>query len=529
METQDTLTVHDIIEIIKKRRWALILPALTIFIIAVALCLLLPPVYRSTSTILIEDQDVSRDYVTAAGTNLVEQRLQMINQRIMSSSRLQEIINRFKLYADQRNKETTEEIIDRMRTKDIKFAPITAEVVDPRSGRPSTATLAFSVSYEGENPATVQGVTNVLTSLYLEENIKVREQQTEGAAKFLENELNGVRSDLTELEKKIAVYKEKHSQAIPERFQFNLQTLDRAERDSDQMKDQLRALREKESSYQSQLASIPAASKQPEKPDKPDVLRLEDLRLKLVNLKTRVSDEYPDVIKLKAEIAELEQRPKPVGDLPVDNPPPDNPIYITLTAQLASTTSEIESVKRQLVDLNLKKTEYGRRLENSPRVEEGYKNILVERNNTQIKYDDLMKKFMEAKTARGLEKGQMGQRFTLLNPAELPEKPVKPNRLAILLIGLILGIGSSVGAASLLEYSDHSVRSADVLALATGLAVLATIPEIIKAEDTAAKMKKRIIITASIVLLIIIVVILFHFLVMDLDVFWARLMRRLAI
>ncbi|MFH1026543.1 MAG: chain-length determining protein, partial [Pseudomonadota bacterium] len=304
MEEQATLTANDFIEIIKRRRWSLILPALAIFIIAAVICLVLDPVYRSTSTILIEDQDISRDYVMATGTSLVEQRLQTINQRIMSSARLQEIINRFNLYADERNRMTTEEIVDTMRNKDIKFAPITSDVVDPRTGRPSMATIAFTVSYEGQNPAVVQEVANVLTSLYLEENIKFKEQQNLSATNFLQDEVNSVQGRLEQLEKKIAVYKEKNSESIPERYQFNLQTLDRAERDADQLKDQLRALQEKESSLQSQLASIPAATKQP---DSPDMLRLDELRLKLVNLKTRVSDQYPDMIKLKAEIAELEQ------------------------------------------------------------------------------------------------------------------------------------------------------------------------------------------------------------------------------
>jgi succinoglycan biosynthesis transport protein ExoP len=522
LETQATLTTTDFIEIIKRRKWSLVLPALMIFTIAAVISVILDPIYRSTSTILIEDQDISRDYVVATGTSFVEQRLQTINQRIMSSSRLLEIINKFNLYTDKRNRMTTEEIVDRMRSKDIKFAPITSDVVDPRTGRPSMATIAFTVSYEGGNPTVVQEVANILASLYLEENIKFKEQQNTNVLKFLSDEVSGVQTSLEELERKIAVYKEKNSLSLPERYQSNLMNLEQGERDADRMKDQLRSLLERESSIQSQLASIPPTTNR-------DMERLNELRLQLVNLKTRVSDQYPDVVKLKAEIAEMERRLSAEGRPTADNQPPNNPVYITLTSQIASIQSEIESVKRQIADLGIRKREYSQRLENSPKVEEGYKNLVVERNNTQAKYDDLMKKFMEAKVASGLEKGQMGQRFTLISPAQLPEKPVKPNRLAILLIGLILGIGSGVGAASFLEFSDHSVRNAEALIRATGFMVLASIPDILIAKDITAMKVKRIIIAIAVVVLIIIGVLVFNFFIMDLDVFWARLIRRLGI
>ncbi|MFH2075027.1 MAG: chain-length determining protein [Pseudomonadota bacterium] len=526
METQATLTTDDFIQIIKRRRWSLVLPALAIFIIAAVISLVLEPVYRSTSTILIEDQDISRDYVVATGTSFVEQRLQTINQRIMSSSRLLEIINKFNLYADKRDKMTTEEIVGGMRNKDIKFAPITSDVVDPRTGRPSMATIAFTVSYEGRNPTVVQEVANVLASLYLEENIKFKEQQNTNVLNFLSDEVTTIQNSLQELEKKIAVYKEKNSLFLPERYQANLQVVEQSERDADRMKDQLRALQERESALQSQLASIPPTTN---RDTDRDTDRLNERRSQLVNLKTRVSDQYPDVIKLKAEIAELEKQIGSEGRPAVDNKPPDNPIYITLTAQLASIRSEIQSAKRQIADFLDKKREYSQRLQNSPRVEEGYQNLVVERNTTQTKYDDLMKKFMEAKVASGLEKGQMGQRFTLISPAQLPEKPVKPNRLAILLIGLILGIGSGVGTASFMEYADHSVRNAEALTKATSFAVLAIIPDIMTSQDTTVMQRKRILIAVSIVLLIIVGVTLFHFFIMDLDVLWARLMRRLAV
>ena len=147
----------------------------------------------------------------------------------------------------------------------------------------------------------------------------------------------------------------------------------------------------------------------------------------------------------------------------------------------------------------------------------------------QLKFDDLMKKHMESKIASGMEKGQLGERFTLIDPARMPEKPVRPNIPAILLIGLFLGIGSGVGAASLREYSDQSVRSGEALTKATGFPVLGSIPEILTARDISAKKTKRRIWILSVVLLVAVGIALFHFFIMDLEIFWAKLMRRLAI
>ncbi|MBU3950082.1 MAG: chain-length determining protein [Proteobacteria bacterium] len=521
METQNTLTVDELIGIVKRRRWSLILPALIVFLIAVVTCLSIDPVYRSTSTILIEEQEISRDYVMATVTSFAEQRLQTLTQRIMSSPRLLNIINQFNLYADKRNKMPIEEIVNNMR-KDIKFEPVTSDIVDSRTGKPSAATIAFTVSYEGRNPAVVQQVANVLASFYLEENIKVKAQQTSSTTKFLEDEAKSVQANLAELEKKIAVYKEKHSVALPELFQFNLQTLDRIDRDLNQMNDQLQTLREKESSLQSQLASIPTNA------ESDDQMRLRKLNGDLINLRTRVSDEYPDVVKMKAEIAELEKRLNTSSGQSAQQQS-GNPVYITLNSQLASIQSEIKSVKRQIDELKNKRTAFNQRIEASPRVEEGYRNLSVERNNTQIKYDDLMKKFMEAKVASGLEKDQLGERFTLINPAELPEKPVKPNIPAILLIGLILGIGAGVGMAALKEYSDQSVRTVEALATATSAIVLVGIPEIVTTEDIRLVWKKRILWLIVLIICVLAGLAAFHFLVMDLDVLWARIMRRLAL
>jgi polysaccharide chain length determinant protein (PEP-CTERM system associated) len=518
------LALNDYILILKRRKLSIIIPVVAIFVISAVTAILLPPIYKSTSTILIEEQEIPADFVMATVTSFVEQRLQSINQRIMSTSRLLGIINRFELYPDLREKLTTEQIVEKMR-KAITLTTISAEVVDKRTGRPSSATVAFTLTYEGKGiPDKVQRVANVLASLFLEENLRVRERQTRETSQFLKNELKKLKIDLDRIEAQISAYKAKHINELPEVFQVNMQSLNNTERNIDRSNQQLQSLKEREGYLQTQLASITPLEKMTE-----DKRRLRELRVQLANLETRFTEEYPDVIKTKEEINKLEERIKDSDNSAGSaDSLPDNPAYITLASQLASTQSEIESVKRQIADLNIKAEDYRRRIEATPKVEETYKSLIIERNSTQAKYDDLARKFLEARVAHGLEKEQKGERFTIIDPARLPEKPYKPNRMAIMMIGLVLGVAAGVAVASIKEFTDSSVRGADMLSMFTSFPVLAGIPEIITAKDIRRKKIMRTIQAMGFIALVVGGLLIFHFLVMDLNIFWAKLMRRLA-
>ncbi len=516
---EEVISIDDVISVLKRRKWSLILSIFLVFSLAAIAAFTIPETYRSESTILIEDQGIPQDLVASMVTGFADQRLQMINQRVMSSTRLLDIINRFNLYPELRNVLTTEEIISRMR-EDITFKTISADVVDQRTGRPSAAIIAFSLSYDGRDPVLVQKIAGLLTSFYLEENLKVREQQTTGTFKFLEDEAASLKNQLSKIDADMSEFKKRNMDSLPELMGSNLQGLDRTERDIIQLNDLLRTLKEKESYIQTQLSTIPTES------DNQDKNLLRELKAKLVQLESRYSEKYPDVIKTRSEIAQLEERLGYSSGAAATTSQPDNPAYVTLASQLAGIRSEISSVKRQLEAQTKVRDEYQRRIEVFPKIDEAYKTIALERNNIQTKYDDLMKKAMEAKVSQGLEKGQMGERFNLIDPAKLPEKPIKPNKPAILLIGLILGIGAGVGVASLKEYSDHSIRSAKALARETALPVLASIPEIVTWKDRKRIRIRRILIFLGIVLLIAAAIAAFHFYIMDLDVFWAKVLRQ---
>lgn len=522
---EENLQPTDYIDIIKRRKWSLIIPGVVVFLLAAAVALFLPSVYRSEATILIEEQEVPEDFVRAPVASYAEQRLQMIHQRIMSSVRLKEIIDRFELYRDIRDKLTSEEIIEKMRD-DTQMAPISVEVMDRRTGRPGMATIAFSLSYEGKgSPSKIQQVANRLTSLFLDENLRVRVRQTEETAKFLDDEAKRVKTSLDEIESAIAIYKKKHIHTLPELLAVNLQALNDIERKTDVLNEQLKSQKEREGYLQTQLANVSPDLTA----DREDKLRLHELKGQLMQLQTKFSESYPDVIKTKVEIAALERQLKlRSADGPNSSNTPDNPAYITLASQLSSTRADIASIHQQIRDLKKKEEKYQQRVEATPNVEEKYRALLQNRDTTKAKYDDLTAKLMEAKVSHGLEKEQKGERFTLIDPPKLPEKPYKPNRLAIVVIGFVLGIGSGVGMAAVREFVDDTARNLDDLMNAGLGPVLGGIPILETGKEKQRNIRWRYALAAGIVSLGVIGVLVFHHFVMDLDLFWVKVMRKVA-
>ena len=172
MENQG-IDIRDYFNIIKRRSKFLLVPFLVISLLSIILAVVLPSVYRSIATILIEEQEIPSDLVRSTVTTFADQRIQVISQRIMTRSNLLELINKFDLYSKERKTKSEERILEKMR-ESIKVEPLSANVIDKRNGMPSLATIAFTLSFDNDNPALAQKVANELTSLFLKENIKSR-------------------------------------------------------------------------------------------------------------------------------------------------------------------------------------------------------------------------------------------------------------------------------------------------------------------------------------------------------------------
>jgi succinoglycan biosynthesis transport protein ExoP len=514
MEEEPLMSFEDYLEILKHRKWEFIIPAIGIFLISIVIALSLPIIYKSTGTILIEEQQIPSEYVKATATSYAEQRIQQINQGIMSTGRLLEIINQFDLYKNLRANQSTHDIVERMRSK-IQLEPISAEVMDRNLGRTVEATIAFSLSFQGnDTPKKVQRVTQRLTELFLEENVRKRKEQSTETSRFFKEESNKVKSSLDAQEAKIAKFKEQHINTLPELLQTNIQSLNNVEHNIEMLQEQLRSLKEQEGYFQSQLINV-SPDLEDEQEDKK---HLDELKVQLVNLKTRFTDEYPDVINTRAEIAKLERQLAEEKNHQPSLKAAKNPAYITLSAQLSGIEADIQSTSQQITAMMGKAEKYRKQIEETPRVEETYKALTIERNNTRAKYDDLMQKLLDAQVSQGLESEQKGERFTLIEPPLLPEKPFKPNRLAIILIGMVLGFGAGASFIMLREFSDNSVHNIRSLTLATTFPVLATIPEIMTSQELTHKRKKHMLLASVAIAAIIGGIILFHLQMMKLNV-----------
>ncbi|MCG8614682.1 MAG: hypothetical protein MI802_00590 [Desulfobacterales bacterium] len=535
---ENILTPQDYLAILKRRKWALIVPFCCIVIIAGITAWLLPAVYKSSATVLIEQREIPAEYVMSSQTSYAEQRMQNIRQRILTSKQLQELIKQFDLYQEDREKLTVDELLAKMR-ENIKLTPINVEVTDQRSGRAASATIAFTLSFEGENPMKVQQVTDRIVTLFLKEDLKERTDQASSTHEFLRLEKDKIQVQLTETEEQLAEFKKLHANSLPELFQVNMQTLGTIERNTERAKEDLRSLKEKREELEEQLVNTPVDIESEmlgRVRESEDEQRLAMLKVELVNLKAKYSDLYPDVKKLKQEIEDLTRavaQRKAADEVAksalADSPEVTrNPAYVTLSARLAGIKSDISSVENHILDLNGQAREYRNRLAAAPDVEGRYNEMVTERNNLTAKYKEMQAKMMEAKVAHALESQQKGERFSLVESATLPEKPFKPNRLAILLIGVVLALGAGIGVAAVAEFADDSVRDEDLLERFSGFPVLTSIPMILTAEDRRRIFKKRLALTASTVTAGIVFVFLFDAYVMDLDVFWAKVVRKIS-
>ena len=252
---EQTRDLQDYVIAIRKRKNAIIAIATLILTISVAVAFLLPPVYKSSATILIEQQEIPPELVMSTVTSYAAERIQTIQARVMSRTTLMEIIEKFNLYEDERKVKTSEEIVTQMR-KDAALDVISAEVVDPRTGRPSAATIAFSLSYKGESPAKVQRVASELTSLYLNENLRNRTQKAEDTSLFFKEETARLSEQIDKLETQIAEFKQKNADLLPELQALNLQVLQRSETELTTTDTRLRTLEDRKIYLQGQLAII---------------------------------------------------------------------------------------------------------------------------------------------------------------------------------------------------------------------------------------------------------------------------------
>ncbi|MEI6267684.1 MAG: lipopolysaccharide biosynthesis protein [Methylococcaceae bacterium] len=529
------------------------------------------------ATILIEEQEIPSDLVRSTVTTFADQRIQVISQRIMTRANLMEIIQKFDLYPKERKNKSEERILEKMRGS-IKVEPISANVIDKRNGMPSLATIAFTLTFDNSNPALAQKVANELTSLFLKENIKSRTESAQNATLFLSEESRRLKDKINEIQTKLAAFKEKNLNQLPQISQLNQQELTSLSNQLLGLESQERSLHERQFYLEGELAQIdPNAmatnaagsrvfdlkdrlkileSQYPSlqasySADHPDVIKtkreidslkketgsntdlnkmnaeLTGKKSELASLLKQYSDKHPDVVKLKKQIALLQQSLVTASETDATNPliQPDNPAFITLKAQLQSIQSEVESLAYTRSQLNKKTDELRQSLRQAPLVEKEYIDLIQDLDNTNLRYREVSAREMEAQISEQLEVERKGERFTLIDPPQEPLEPISPNRGAILFLGLVFAAAGGFGSVFLAEMMGSTVNNEKTIAAILGVLPLSSIPYLESKEEKDAFLKQRLIIVISTMIALVLAVIGFHFFVMPLDVFWYKLLR----
>lgn len=522
-------------QLMRRRGKTFLITFLSLLPLAVITAFALPPVYVSKSTILVEAQQIPQEYVRTSVTSYVEERLSTISQQILSRAKLIEIINQFNLYSEMRQTFALEEIIGNMRN-DIKLDTISSGA---GAGKAKGTTVAFTLSYSGKNPATVQKVANVLASLYLEENFKKRGERAAGTAEFLSSQLNELKKQMDGYASQISAMKSAHMGELPEFGTTNIQAVDQLRRDLDTISTQIRTAQERKVYLESQLTTVEQylPDKGAGEAERNPSDRLEALRSELINRQTTLSDKHPDIIRLKREIRELEKqlaegnkgggKGNPSGGKKIVNP-----AYTSLKTQIETAAMDIRSLQQQSGQIRSQMGAYQGKLNRAPMIEGEYKNLLGDYENAKNKYNDIMNKLLEAKVAQGMEESQKAERFTIIEPAALPEKPEKPDRPKILLAGLFLSLFAGVALVAGQETLDRSVKTETDLTSLAGVPVLSVMPfmSTVGEEKRSWKLdRKTLLILAGSIGAGVVLLVLVHFFFMPLDLLWIRIQRKILL
>ena len=583
MESQEK-NVSYYLAVMRRYRTRVFVVSISIAVLACVVAIGLPPLYRSSGTILIEQQEIPQDMVRSTITSFADQRIHVISQRVMTRMNLATLIEKYNLYEDERQDEPMEVVLEEMRDS-IKMGTVSADVVDPRNGQPTQATIAFTVSFDHESPVLAQKVANELVSLYLNENLKSRAESTTEASKFMTDEVNKLMTHMADIEKKLAQFKERNANQLPDLLQVNFQLVERTERDLLDAQMQLRTLRERKAYMESQLALLARDTHVYTETGERmlgSADRLKQLQIKYLGMVSVYGEQHPDLVRIRKEIESLKKetqgevinvsndlrisqakvseqlsqaRKKYAANHPeikrlenqlgelnkalamersipqaesVNTDTANNPSYVQFKSQLESATVELVMAVKREAQLRQKLAEYERHMLKMPQVEREYRELLRDYENSSASYKQMKEKLTEAQLAQVMESERKGERFTLVEPPELPEKPLKPNRLAILIVGLVFALAGGVGMALISASVDTAVYGNSALATATGMRPLVAIPFIETVAEINAHTRRKHQVLAGMFAMLVIGLITIHLFYKPLDVLWFVMQRRMG-
>ena len=527
-DTSGNLNIRDYLQIGLRRKWWVIIPFIASLFIAAGVYVWLPKIYEAKAVVIVQPQAVPESYVKTTISASMMDRLNTINQEIKSRTTLEKVIRELDLYQNNRRKYPMEEIVETMR-RAISVNLVKGLQTETRS-RSDQAQQAFSISYEGEDPQVVMAVTNRIVSIFIEENLKIRESQAGKTADFLTAELKKLEDELAKKERDISAYKQRHMGQLPGQLDANLRILERLQQQIKTTSESIRAAEDRSILYQGQIeqlkkveAAIPAPPPQPEEPvqtlvrpapkkvqEDPIVTQYNNLRRDLENAQSKYRENHPDVIDLKRKIANLEPKARELmnkqkaeeeaaqQEVQVSRPVPPqqqrglrperDPAMERLindyTEKYNAAVLEGKRLRDEERKIKEQINQYQARIETTPQREQELALLTRDYDLLKNNYQSLMDKNIQSQMAENLERRQQGEQFKILDPARLPEKPIRPDRNRILLIGAALGLLGGLGLSFLRETWNQKFHTEAEVEQTLGIPVIAVIPNL--KEDKAA-------------------------------------------
>jgi len=474
-KTSKEIKPEDIFEIISRRRWWIILPFCLTIIVGIILAFALPKYYKAETLVLINPPKVPADYVASMVTTDIDSRLDAFSRQILSRSNLERIMKEFNMYSEPKyGLLFVEDKIADMR-KRISVDLMRREM--PGGFRGYASAYAFSISFKGKDPEKVMKVTNALASYFIDENIRFRESEAIGASKFLDEELIPIRKELEAKEKVLKEYREKYMGELPEQLGSNLSMLTRLEEQLKVKQTSLLDANNKLAMLMDQISQGALLFGQGATvtedgrivSDFGKSISLDQARALLSYLETRYTQKHPDIIRIKKIISDLEKNKK-------DNSGVSKYVPESSRMEIERVKVNIDTLTTDIANLKLQIRGYKGRIENTPKREQELKSLERDYNNIRSSYDMLLNKKLESAVSVSMEKKQKGEKFQIIDPARIPEKPVFPNMKILFLLTLVAGPNIGLGLVFLLEYLDTSFRSPKDIESDVGFPVLATIP-----------------------------------------------------
>lgn len=490
-QKSERFDINRYLNVVRRRHMHFLIAMLLGWLVVWGTSWVLPSRYKSGTLIMVEQPSVPSNYVEPNVSDDLQDRLQSITQQILSRTRILSIIEKLHLYEDGRTKLTADEKVEKMR-KDIDIQ-LERDSINKKI-------TAFRVFYSAHDPRVAQQVTGELTDLFIDENLKLRQQASIGTTTFIESQLENARASLAEQEAKVRDFQSKHEGELPSQQATNLQILSglQAQLQNEQgslnnakqqrvyyqaLIEQYRALKGTSQTADGATTSLPAIDQE-----------LEKLKTQLTSLSAHYTDHYPDVQAVKHEIAKTEKmRDQLIADIKKNgnsgkqssdtavsigtNPALNSPL-MQLQGQLQANQIEIGNREQAIAALKGRINEYQIRLNNQPASEQQLADLTRGYDQSKVNYDSLLKKKNDSAMATAMEQTQQGERFKMLDPPSLPDRPDFPNRLKFCGIGLGVGLALGLVIAGGLEFLDDRMYSEQEIKAMLPVAVLTEIPEI---------------------------------------------------